>query len=197
MAALMAFITLITLVVLTPPAQANSFGWSVLHPSGCCMHADNKSHSYNYSSLTGNMKVAGNYAMINLGSQTDMTVHYDSTPNNQTDVEMFDQYYDDYWGIDRDGSSTGTNVHARAQCVRALVPAISTSWWKCDQYEVRFDLADMNRFSENERKHTACHEVGHTVGLGHSSQTSSCLRDGRVSTRTYNSHDIAHINGRY
>lgn len=191
---LLAFVMLLTLA---PPASANAFGWSYLHPSGCCSQADNRNHYYNYSSLTSYMKVAGNYAMIKLDSQTDMATHYDSTPDKSTDVEMFDQYYDDYWGLDWNGSSTGKNIYAHAKCVRIISPGTINGWWKCDQYEIRFDLADMSRFSENERKKTSCHEVGHTTGLDHSSQSTSCMKSGRSTVRTYTSHDVAHINGRF
>ncbi|WP_326819317.1 hypothetical protein OHA77_19045 [Streptosporangium sp. NBC_01639] len=197
LAPLAALLTFVMFLALTPPASANTFGWSYLHPSGCCMQADNRDHYYNYSSLTSYMKVAGNYAMIHLDSQTDMATHYDSSSDVHTDVEMFDQYYDDYWGLDWNGSSTGKNVHAHAKCVRGISPGLINGWWKCDQYEIRFDLADMSGFSENERKHTACHEVGHSVGLGHSSESGSCLKSGRATVRSYSSHDVAHINGRF
>ncbi|MER5424772.1 matrixin family metalloprotease [Streptosporangium roseum] len=197
LAPLAALLTFVMFLALTPPASANTFGWSYLHPSGCCTQADNRNHYYNYSSLTSYMKVAGNYAMIRLDSQTDMATHYDSSPDSKTDVEMFDQYYDDYWGLDWNGSNTGKNIYAHAKCVRVISPGLINGWWKCDQYEIRFDLADMSGFSENERKHTACHEVGHSVGLGHSSESTSCLKPGRHTVRSYSSHDVAHINGRF
>lgn len=44
----------------------------------------------------------------------------------------------------------------------------------------------------------ACHELGHTLGLRHTSSTSTCLYNPpNSSRRTISSHDIDHINARY
>ncbi|MEU6720305.1 matrixin family metalloprotease [Nonomuraea sp. NPDC046802] len=47
--------------------------------------------------------------------------------------------------------------------------------------------------STTQRQALACHEIGHTVGLDHSTESGSCLR----TVTKYGTHDVAHINGRY
>jgi len=49
------------------------------------------------------------------------------------------------------------------------------------------------------RRKTACHELGHALGLTHhSSGTYGCMRSGSVSVATYSyvSHHLAHIESR-
>jgi Dual-action HEIGH metallo-peptidase len=41
----------------------------------------------------------------------------------------------------------------------------------------------------------ACHELGHSVGLRHTTNASSCMLDGGTSVLT--SHDVAHVNAAY
>jgi hypothetical protein len=175
------------------PAAANPFGSA----NGCCPFADNGKHWYNYASLETRTRTAVKAALLNLDAQTDMTVAADSTPDPSTDVESFDRYYVDHWGLDWDGSTTGSNLLAYAKCVKTIPPADSSQPWRCDQYEVRYDLADIDWMTKTQRQALACHELGHTVGLDHSTQSSSCLRKGAHTTVKYSAHDVAHINGRY
>ncbi|GIH77116.1 hypothetical protein Plo01_35450 [Planobispora longispora] len=88
-------------------------------------------------------------------------------------------------------------------------------WWddpyadRCDRFRAVvdknfIDSATSNR--ENQYTKTACHELGHTVGLAHydpmlpaPAEGHDCMRsglwaDGSAWTRTYNSHHIDHIN---
>lgn len=49
----------------------------------------------------------------------------------------------------------------------------------------------------NERKHYACHELGHTLGLRHTSSTSSCMKDQYYAV-DLSSHDITqHLEPEY
>ncbi|GAA2390079.1 matrixin family metalloprotease [Nonomuraea africana] len=188
-----AIILAATVVTTASPAGANGFGSA----DGCCPFADNAKHWYNYASLETRTRTAVKAALLNLDAQTDMTVAPDTTPDPSTDVESYDRYYVDHWDLDWDGSSTGYNLYAYAKCVKNIAPADSTQPWRCDQYEVRYDLADIDWMTTTKRQALACHEVGHTVGLSHSSESSSCLRTGAHTTIKYSSHDVAHINGRY
>lgn len=187
--------TLATAVATTvaTPADANGFGLA----NGCCPFADNAKHWYNYATLETRTRDAVKYAMLNLDAQSDITVAADTTPDASTDTEHFDRYYVDHWDLDWDGSSSGYNLYAFAKCVKYWPRASDTAPWLCDQYEVRYDLADVDRFTTTQRKALACHEVGHTVGLDHSNESSSCMRTGAHTTVKLSSHDVAHINGRY
>jgi hypothetical protein len=175
------------------PASANGFG----NANGCCPFADNGKHWYNYASLETRTRTAVKAALLNLDSQTDMTVAADTTADPSTDVESFDQYYVDHWDLDWNGSSTGYNLFAYSKCVKANAPASSGQPWTCDQYEVRYDLADIDWMTATQRQALACHEVGHTVGLDHSTESTSCLKTGAHKIIKYSAHDVAHINGRY
>ncbi|WP_147425374.1 hypothetical protein [Bailinhaonella thermotolerans] len=178
---------------LAPGAQANDFGY----PSGCCSFADNGQHWYNDDSLESRTKSAFRYAMGNLDAQSVMSDAYDASPNASTDVEAYDAYYVDTWDLDWDGSTTGYNLYGYAKCVKAIAPTPSEDDWRCDQYEVRFDLRDVDGFSTDQRRALACHEVGHTVGLSHSTESSSCLRTGAHTTVKYSAHDVSHLYTRY
>lgn len=65
----------------------------------------------------------------------------------------------------------------------------------CSHQWVRFNLA----YTPPSYQRLACHELGHTVGLRHGSQTGSCMySDITVSTSSaLTTHDIAHIDARY
>lgn len=65
----------------------------------------------------------------------------------------------------------------------------------CTRPFVRLNLT----YNPVSRQRLACHELGHTVGLRHSTQTASCMitniANGTTSALT--AHDSAHINARY
>lgn len=83
---------------------------------------------------------------------------------------------------------------------------------RCDQWRVRIDYGLMQDYANTppgEARHTACHELGHTVGVRHYGQDGvpnpdpsghSCMRsgdfgDGSTPYHTYGPHHIsAHIN---
>ncbi len=177
---------LLVVMTSTQPAFANYFG------NGCCTFADNGHHTFNWDSTEYGTALAVQYSMSNLNNQTDMTTEW-VVPSSQTDNRSYDQHYTTYWGLDWDGSSTGWNLYAYAKCVETTLAG------NCQQWQIRYDLADMNRFSNYQRQQVACHETGHSVGLDHSSEGASCLRNAVLSASTnyYTSHDRGHINGRW
>ncbi len=68
----------------------------------------------------------------------------------------------------------------------------------CDQYYLTVDLAEVNEGSNDERdeEQTACHELGHSVGLSHASN--DCMMSGEppadLQYRRYSDHHRSHIN---
>lgn len=69
------------------------------------------------------------------------------------------------------------------------------TWGRCERARVRLNAAVLTD-ADNRRK-TACHEIGHSVGLIHGG-TADCMLSGPVSkpTYTYTQHHINHINAR-
>ena len=43
----------------------------------------------------------------------------------------------------------------------------------------------------------ACHEMGHTVGLQHTSNSNSCMEATGYTPLDLSNHDVDHINGNY
>jgi hypothetical protein len=180
----------ITLVGFDTVASANYFGTG---GGGCCLFADNSLESFNYDSTTTSTHNALDYAKSNLVSQTHMTASYIGD-NSQTDYVGYDQYYTNYWNLDWDGSTTGFNIFAYTKCVSTAGADAGT----CQRYEGRFDLADLDGFSTAQKHWVTCHEVGHGIGLDHSTDSTSCLQTNNVySVVHYSAHDVNHINGRW
>ncbi len=71
----------------------------------------------------------------------------------------------------------------------------TTSTGNCNSFQVRLDPNELT--DVNNRRKTACHELGHTNGLTHGG-TADCMRNGAVTTATstYSTHHIGHINNR-
>lgn len=72
----------------------------------------------------------------------------------------------------------------------------------CDRSNVSIDFAEVDIGSNDweDRRKTACHELGHSVGLNH--DTASCMISGEIPSvgeqwRRYSSHDVGHINAQY
>jgi len=186
-------VVIVYLAVLLAPAglaRANYFGMS---GAGCCLFADNGHETFNYDSTTTAVNNALDYAKSNLASQTDMTVAYVSD-GPQTDYVGYDQYYTTFWGLDWDGSQTGSNILGATKCVSTEGANAGT----CQRAEGRFDLADTDVLTLAQKRFLTCHELGHGIGLDHSTDSTSCLQTGQAYSVThYSAHDVAHINGRW
>lgn len=68
----------------------------------------------------------------------------------------------------------------------------------CKPQVLRYDLSDTTRYDEVfERRYVACQEMGHTLGLRHSSSTASCLYPDVATSDVLVSHDVLELNGHY
>ncbi|GAA1178925.1 hypothetical protein GCM10009584_20740 [Ornithinimicrobium humiphilum] len=65
----------------------------------------------------------------------------------------------------------------------------------CEHQWVRFNLA----YTPPSYQRLACHELAHTVGLRHGTETASCVfpNIAQATTSALTTHDRAHINARY
>lgn len=67
----------------------------------------------------------------------------------------------------------------------------------CSQDYVRMNLYALTHYPPHTTKAISCHELGHSVGLRHSSESTSCMNTVYPLPETTTSHDRAHINGKY
>ncbi|WP_241518712.1 hypothetical protein [Streptomyces sp. CB03238] len=168
-----------SLILVTQPASANSFGPTF---------ADNKAHSFFFDDdLSSGQRNGMDWARKNSLAPTDMTTSLDSRYNNQVDVWAYAT-----WNPTGDQK----NWYAWTTCVKK----VSGSSSKCDQFTIVFN----HKIPHSNYKSLSCHEIGHSVGLGHasgknssySSANRSCMR-GNPDHNYYANHDKNHINGRY
>ncbi|HWP63713.1 MAG TPA: matrixin family metalloprotease [Candidatus Binatia bacterium] len=68
----------------------------------------------------------------------------------------------------------------------------------CRPQLLRYDLSDGYAFNTlSERRYVACHEFGHSFGLRHSSNRSSCLFPNEAVSTVIVSHDVNELNAHY
>ena len=126
--------------------------------------------------------------MVNLDTQTELFDSFQAT---------CDVVHDDIIWLD---GNLPDGVRGQAPCIIW----ISHDPDVCDSYDIVLDPAELNEGSNDEldTTKTACHEVGHTVGLSHSPTGDDCMRSGEIPStdvkwRKYNSHHVGHINNYY
>jgi hypothetical protein len=164
------------------PAHANPF------PNNADgTFADNGTHTYCYTSGFTTDRTVASYAMSVLDITTDMTDLFPTTPEfctfRETDVWWWEMNLPD-------------NIRGQRECEWESPAGI------CKSSDLRMDFAELDEGDNDwyDRRKTAVHELGHSVGLGH--DTISAMRSGEIpdtslTWRRYSTHDIAHINARY
>jgi hypothetical protein len=164
------------------PAHANPF------PNNADgTFADNGTHTYCYTSGFTTDRTVASYAMSVLDITTDMTDLFPTTPEfctfRETDVWWWEMNLPD-------------NIRGQRECEWESPAGI------CKSSDLRMDFAELDEGDNDwyDRRKTAVHELGHSVGLGH--DTISAMRSGEIpdtslTWRRYSPHDIAHINARY
>jgi hypothetical protein len=175
-----------TLIATQSPAYAQ------LPNNGDSTVADNAVHTYCFTSGFTTDPSVGSYAMAVLGNTTDMDDLFPIDPPfcqfRETDVWWFE-----------------SNLAAGTRGVRDCVDYnLAASPDICTSSDVELDFAELDDAIDvddwEDRRKTAVHEVGHSVGLDHDSI--SAMRQGEIpdtslTWRTYSAADIADINSHY
>lgn len=161
-------------IVAAPAASADPFG-DCDSTSGCL--PDNFEHTYCWdSTYTSAFYNAAKYSMTNLDSQSSYYDTYMSSCTNATDVRF----------------QKTTAFSARGDYVCLAFNGAGN----CERSRVRLNPDYLTNTAN--RQKTACHEVGHSGGLAHSSSASDCMISGAITSgyQTYNSHHRTHLNDR-
>lgn len=188
-------VAIVLALVTTSSAIATNFGsntaayQSPAHPcdwdpASQCI-ANNYSHLWYPQSLTANQLAATRNASATYDAVTDIAT-YEMSSSTGVDVIVMDAFTNlpniIAWTECADGTSTvGTdpNVYCRPQ-------------W------LQYDLADASAYdTPGERNSIACQEMGHTLGLRHSSSTSSCMYTYRTTQAGLVQHDKDELNAHY
>ena len=155
------------------PALAEPFG---PYEAGGGYWADNSEHTFFYNNLTGPVRNLIEGRRLYALDPTRMTTTLQTTSfNSDTDVLV----YDDNYGS---GFPPG-----KWECM-----AVLSDYERCGQGRILVNLY----FNTNAA--LACQEIGHSTGLGHSTESGSCMiQNSDVGGTNFTPHDKLHINGRY
>jgi hypothetical protein len=160
------------LVLAADPALAQPFGPGAC--GGACFYADNSIETFYYNGLTVGDVNAMEVVRTNRVEPTDLSTQLQASSNNDTDIITYDDNY-------------GPGNAAWWQCDLL----VSGSPSKCNRGHVIINL-----YYGNATYGVACMEIGHGLGLDHSTNTGSCMHN-PPSYGDYDAHDKGHINGYY
>jgi hypothetical protein len=166
------------LAVTAGPVGADPYG-GCNTTTGC--RPDNRLHTYCFTTSMNNrpgLRAAANYAMGNLRDQAGYRIDRQACNAGSLDIRFV--------------SNTAITARGDYLCLERLTPGSNT----CARSRIR--LNPNNLANDLNRRKTACHEVGHSVGLQHGDRKSDCMRNGHVTSghQRYNAHHVEHARTR-
>lgn len=180
---LLASMVLIVVAVGAKRAAANTFGPDA-SPCNICYNENGSPRFFWTSSLGGEWLEGADWARRwSLGDPTDISTSVVGDHDNSD------------WAVYKGDYGQGEAV-AWVDCVSYVNNA------KCAHWHI-FMNQSWGPYPLSEKKHIACHEYGHAVGLNHwniHTGTGSCMENGVSDSpqhKHFTDHDINHIDGRY
>lgn len=156
----------------------------------------NQDQNYYYDDLQAESSAAVTWNRVNNINPTQMNTALSSTYTSATDVWVGDRYYDDYCGVDwyrGPSDPDGNGAVGMGNCFRE----VAGSGKRCDQHDLRLNNWFTDNTTTSNIRGLACHEGGHTLGLGHRPATAngSCMPQGYPKpANAYDPHDRNGIN---
>lgn len=152
----------------------------------CVSLANNKWHAVRPNVLGNQWDGIDDALVWSIDNNYDPTslVAYDTTSDSLPDVWAHDYWYGNgpiAW-VNCPEDNTGLGSHGT-----------NLTW--CRGQDLVFNASQAWQITnQNGRRGVACHELGHTVGLRHSSETASCVYSQVPPTTALTNHDRNHLN---
>lgn len=181
----------VVLSVIPPVAKATNFGSNITHPCDTSIYseciANNGYHVVCFDSVQADQVTASRWAMTN---------NYNPVASVQT-AEVACSSGTAAFDVKVRDANYGTGYWAWTQCTAdATYGGTDPNRWCKPQY-FKWELNTQGSWGTTfKRRYVACHELGHTLGLQHTTNSASCLYQSATSN-ALTQHDIDHLNSAY